>query len=81
MEHKLKFNKTLLWDYQITEEDLKNEEIYIFYLSRVLNNGNYQDIKELPLETIKKYLGRLHLTSKVRKFWEWYLGEETKKER
>lgn len=81
MEHKLKFNKTLLWDYQITEEDLKNEETYIFYLSRVLNNGNYRDIKEVPLETIKKYLDRLHLSSKVRKFWEWYLGEETKKER
>jgi len=80
LEHKLRFNKSLLWDYQITEEDLKNEEILIFYLSRVLNNGNYRDTKELPLETIKKYLGRLHLSRKVRKFWEWYLRQETEKE-
>jgi len=80
LEPKLKFNKTLLWDYQITEEDIKNEETYIFYLSRVLNNGNYQDIKEVPLETIKKYLGRLHLSRRVRKFWEWYLKQETEKE-
>jgi hypothetical protein len=81
LDHELRFNKSLLWDYQITEEDLKNEEVFIFYLSRVLNNGSYRDIKELPLETIKKYLKGLHLSRRVRKFWEWYLGEETKKER
>jgi hypothetical protein len=76
----LRFNKSLLWDYQITEEDLKNEEVFIFYLSRVLNNGSYRDIKELRLETIKKYLKRLHLSRRVRKFWEWYLRQETEKE-
>jgi len=73
MEHKVKFNRKLFWDYQITQKDLENEDVFIFYLSRVLNNGSFQDITEIPVETIKKYLKKLHLASKVRKFWEWYL--------
>jgi len=43
-----KLNKKLLWDYQVSEEDLKEEKVFIFYLSRVLNNGNSADISELP---------------------------------
>jgi hypothetical protein len=65
-----------MWDYDITPEDLKREDVFILYLSRVLNNGCLQDIHEIPLETIKKYLNKLHLASKVRKFWLWYLKKE-----
>ena len=65
-----------MWDYDITQEDLKREDVFILYLSRVLNNGSLQDIQEIPLETIKKYLDKLHLASKVKKFWRWYLKEE-----
>lgn len=65
-----------MWDYEITPEDLKREDVFILYLSRLLNNGSFQDIKEIPLETIKKYLDKLHLASKVRKFWLWYLREK-----
>ena len=67
-----KLNKKLLWDYQVSEEDLKEEKVFIFYLSRVLNNGNSADISELPLELIEKYIDKLCLSRKVRKFWEWY---------
>lgn len=73
MEHKVKFNRALFWDYQIAQKDLENEGVFVFYLSRVLNNGSFQDVTEIPVETIKKYLKKLHLASKVRKFWEWYL--------
>ena len=75
-----KLNKKLLWDYQVSEEDLKKEGVFIFYLSRVLNNGNSADISELPLELIEKYIDKLCLSRKVRKFWGWYfwcLGRES----
>ena len=72
----IRFNKTLMWDYDITPEDLKREDVFILYLSRVLNNGSLQDIQEIPLETIRKYLDKLYLASKVNKFWRWYLKEE-----
>ncbi len=75
-----KFNKKLLWDYQVSEEDLKEEKVFIFYLSRVLNNGNSADIGELPLELIEKYIDKLCLSRKVRKFWGcyfWCLGRES----
>lgn len=75
MEHRVTFNRTLFWDYQITQKDLENEDVFIFYLSRVLNNGCFQDIAEIPMEVIREYIGKLHLASKVRKFWEWYLME------
>jgi hypothetical protein len=68
-----RLNKKLLWDYQVSEEDLKDEKVFIFYLSRVLNNGNSADIGELPLELIQRYIDKLSLSGKVRKFWEWYL--------
>jgi len=64
----IRFNKALFWDYEITPEDLKKEDVFILYLSRVLTNGSLQDIQEIPLATIKKYLDKLYLASKVRKF-------------
>ena len=77
MKHGLSFNPTLFWDYDISEKDLDNENTFVFYLSRILNNGCYQDVREIPVEIIREYLGRLHLSRKVRKFWEWYLHDET----
>ena len=71
---KITFNKKLIWDYDISERDLSDEGIFIFYLSRVLNNGTLDDISEIPLPVIEKYMPRLFLSKKVRKFWEWYLG-------
>lgn len=73
---KIEFNKALVWDYDITPEDLKKEEVFILYLSRVLNNGSFEDVQQVPPEIIKKYLEKLHLSSKVSKFWLWYLKEE-----
>lgn len=73
MVYMVKLNKKLLWDYQISEEDLKEERVFIFYLSRLLNNGSFGDISEIPLELIEKYVDKLSLSREVRKFWEWYL--------
>lgn len=72
----LKFNPKLFWDYDITEDILKTEKGIIFYISRVLNHGNTEDVKEIPLDLIKRYLPRLNLSKRVRKFWEWYLRKD-----
>jgi len=69
----IRFNKKLLWDYDIKEEDLAKEDVLIFYLSRMLNNGTIEDVSSIPLEFIEKYFDRLNLSRKVRKFWKWYL--------
>jgi hypothetical protein len=74
MEYLGKLNKKLLWDYEVSEEDLKEKKVFIFYLSRVLNNGNSADISELPLGLIKKYMDKLCLSRKVTKFWECYFA-------
>jgi len=68
-----KFNKRLFWDYDISDQDLEKEDVLIFYISRVLNDGTIKDVKETPIELINRYIDRLNLSSKVRKFWEWYL--------
>ncbi|MDQ1328647.1 MAG: hypothetical protein QG641_1932 [Candidatus Poribacteria bacterium] len=73
MEAKVKFNKKLLWDYDISEGDLEKEDALILYVSRVLNNGTKAEVSEIPLEFIKKHLDELNLSSRVRNFWEWYL--------
>lgn len=76
MKQTVKFNPKLLWDYAITEKDLEREDVLIFYISRVLNNGVIEDVHGIPLELIEKYFDRLHLSSKIRKFWEWYLKKD-----
>jgi len=73
MEKRIKFNKKLLWDYDISESDLEKEDVYLFYISRVLNNGTIDEVREIPIEFIEKHLNELNLSSKVRKFWEWYI--------
>jgi len=76
MKPPIKLNKKLLWDYQIKEEELLREDVLIFYISRVLNNGNLKDVSSIPEELIRRYLPKLHLSQRVRKFWEWFLKEE-----
>lgn len=76
MKYPIKLDKRLVWDYQISEEDLKKEDVLIFYLSRLLNHGSFDDISRIPLELIKRYLGRLYLSGRVKKFWKWYLKEK-----
>lgn len=74
MSSKINFSKKLFWDYEITEQDLEKEDVLIFYISRILNNGTRDDVFEIPLELVEKYMDRLSLSGKVRKFWKWYLG-------
>lgn len=79
MEPKVTFNPRLFWDYDVKEEDLAREDVLILYISKVLNNGTLADVQGVPEALIRQYLNRLHLSSRVRKFWEWHLGLRTPK--
>jgi hypothetical protein len=72
MKPNIIFDRQLFWDYDFTEERLETEEGLIFYISRVLNNGTMQHIREMPEDLIQRYLPSLHLSRTVRNYWEWY---------
>lgn len=74
--HGVEINSGLLWDYAYTEEDLREESFCVWYLSRVLNQGNWEDVRRIPLEVIRTHFNRLSLSRRVRKFWAWYLASE-----
>ena len=76
MKPAIKFNPKLLWDYSLTEQDLEREDVLIFYISRVLNNGTLVDVQGIPLDLIEKYFDRLFSPRRIRVFWERYLGKE-----
>ncbi|MEQ8224685.1 MAG: hypothetical protein ABRQ37_20370 [Candidatus Eremiobacterota bacterium] len=74
--YNIKINKGLLWDHNFPEEQYKTEGFFLWYLSRVLNNGNSQDIKSIPLHIIKENLHRLRLSNKIKHFWHWIFDEK-----
>jgi hypothetical protein len=71
--HDIDVNPGLLWDYQFSPEQLQTEEFFVWYLSRVLERGTFAEVKKLPQEVTARYFERLTLSSRVRRFWEWYL--------
>jgi hypothetical protein len=68
-------NPGMLWDYEFSREKLNNEEFFVFYLGRLLDAGTADEVRRIPREVIAQYLDRLSLSSRVRKFWEWYLSQ------
>ena len=72
--HGIEVNLKLVWDNEIKPEEIQTEEFFVWYLSRVLNNGNWEDIRRIPREVIRSYLGRLNLSRQVEQFWNWYLN-------
>jgi len=72
--NKVVFNKRLCWDYDIKEDDLKQEDVLILYISKVLSHGTLRDVQGIPVELVLTYLPRLYLPRQIRRFWEWHLG-------
>ena len=68
----IEINKALLWDYKFTEDELNTQFFADWYLARVLNNGNYSDVKNVPINLIRLKFDKIHLSRKVRFFCEWY---------
>ncbi|HLD50017.1 MAG TPA: hypothetical protein VJC08_02340 [bacterium] len=68
----MKINRKLVWDYQVSDEDLKRPAVAEWYVSRVLARGGIQDIRDLGLKTIQIFLPRLFLPKNIHDFWRWY---------
>lgn len=71
MDKIFNINKKLIWDYDF-EGKYDSPEFIKWYIARVLTNGNKNDIREIGLDTIRKYLSTLNLPNSIRKFWERY---------
>jgi hypothetical protein len=42
--HNVPVNPELIWDYSFSEEGFQTETFFKWYLARVLNQGNSQDL-------------------------------------
>jgi len=73
--HNIEVNKGLLWDYDFAPEEFQKESFFIWYLGRLLERGTAAEVKRIPLEVIAQYLDRLHVSSRILRFWKWYLGQ------
>jgi hypothetical protein len=49
------------------------ESFLVWYLGRLLERGMAAEGKRLPIEVIARYLNRLSISRRVRRFWEWYI--------
>ncbi len=43
-----------------------------WYVTRVLTRGGATDVRDVGIQTIKKFLPALTLPKTIRDFWEWY---------
>lgn len=68
-------NPELIWDYSFSEEELQSETFFKWYLARVLNQGNSQDLRGISFALIERYLPTLNISNTTRRFWERYFKE------
>lgn len=73
--YNIEVNKGLLWDHDFAPEEFQDERFFIWYLGRLLERGTAAEVKRIPLEVIAQYLDRLHVSSRIRRFWKWYLNK------
>lgn len=69
----IQVNRGLLWDYDFSPEKLQDEAFFIWYLGRLLERGTADEVKRIPHEIIIRYLDRLSIPDRIRRFWNWYL--------
>ena len=69
----IEVNPGLLWDYEFSPDNLQEEGFFIWYLGRLLERGTADEVKHLPREIVARYLDRLSIPHRIRRFWKWYL--------
>ena len=74
----MKINPYLVQDCNITEADLEREDVKICYIARVLTKGKWQDLHDVGLDNIEKYLKDVVIPDHIREFWDWYFSEGKK---
>jgi len=74
-ELKLKINQRLLWDVDLNTVDLSSEAFLRQYIARVLLHGTAEDVRQIGIPLIRKYLTHLALPRSIQWFWEWYSSQ------
>ncbi|MCL5408832.1 MAG: hypothetical protein M1135_02260 [Candidatus Omnitrophica bacterium] len=69
---KLKEKKHIVWFADINKINLNDEQNKKWWIRQVLLNGRLEDIKELHIADIKKFLPDFYLPQPVKKLWENY---------
>ncbi len=72
---KLKINRHLLWNVDLSKVDLSSEAFLRHYVARVLSHGTAEDIRQIGIPLIRKYLPDLALPRAIQWFWEWYFSQ------
>jgi hypothetical protein len=70
----MKVNENLIWDYSFRPEDYQTEAFRRWYIARVLCRGTSEDVRNVGLGTIYRYLPALVLPLPVRELWEWFFS-------
>jgi len=73
--HNIPVNPDLIWDYSFSDEEFQSEVFLKWYLARVLNQGNSQDLRGISFALIERYLPMLNISNSTRRFWERYFRE------
>lgn len=71
----IEVNPVLLWDYHFTPEEMQHESFFVWYLGRLLERGTAAEVKHIPRDVVARYLDRLHVSTRIRRFWEWYVRQ------
>ena len=74
--HNIEVNTALLWDQDFTPDKYKDEVFFSWYLGRLLERGTAKEVKKIPKAVIARYLDRLRISRRVRRFWQYHLKEE-----
>lgn len=67
----MKIKEKIIWDYNLKQEDLKNPEIYKWYLERKINFGDWSKINK---KYLKKYLPNLKIDPKMKRLLSEYFN-------
>jgi hypothetical protein len=71
--YNIEIDEKLLWDRKIDTEETQSRSFFKWYLARVLNYGNMENIRKIPLRIIRQYFHSLNLSRETQKFWARYL--------
>lgn len=64
--------KHIVWFADIEKLNLNKKQDKKWWIEQVLQKGRIEDIKELNIEEVEKFLDELYLPRFIRKLWEDY---------
>ncbi|MBI5479161.1 MAG: hypothetical protein HY906_09910 [Deltaproteobacteria bacterium] len=70
----LHVRRELLWDYDVPPHPEADDGFMAVYVGRVLDQGTDEDIRDLGLPLIRRYLEVAPVRREVADFWRWWLA-------